>query len=154
LSNSESRYKRVVVAVDGSKFGDKALSDAIELCRLSGAKLMIVNVVQEFPSMYMSVAEGMVPQPAIDDYYKAARRFSDHLLKRSLKKAQESGVVAETSSLDAPSPGEAIVEYAEKQGVDLVVVGTRGLTGLKRVLLGSVSRAVVEHAHCNVMVSR
>lgn len=154
MSKSEIHYRKVVAAVDGSKFGERAFSDAVELCRLSGAKLMVVHVVQEFPSMYMSVAEGMVPQPAIDDYYKAARRFSEHVLRKCLKKAEESGVTAETVSLDAPSPGEAIVEYAEKQGADLIVVGTRGLTGLKRALLGSVSRTVAEHAHCSVLISR
>ncbi len=148
------KLETLVVAVDGSEFSTSALNMAVHLSATLGSKLKIVNVVEFFPSMYMGLAEGMLSSPAVEEYYKLAREHSHRLLSRSVKLAKELGVDAEGISLEDVSPAQAIVNFSEKENAGLIVVGTRGLTGLKSALLGSVSRAVTEHARCSVLVAR
>ena len=75
------------------------------------------------------------------------------VLKESAEKAQEAGVDVETFAREG-DPADAILDVAEEQNADLIVVGNKGMTGAKRFLLGSVPNKVSHHAPCSVMIIR
>lgn len=78
---------------------------------------------------------------------------ADSVLARAAERAQEQGVKAETYASES-DPAEAILEVANQVNADLIVVGNRGLSGIRRFLLGSVSTKVSAHAPCSVLIVR
>ena len=81
------------------------------------------------------------------------REVAESVVKRAARDALSKGVEVETHARQG-HPAEVIIEVANQEHADLIVVGSRGLTGIQRYLLGSVSSKVSEHAHCNVMIVR
>jgi nucleotide-binding universal stress UspA family protein len=81
------------------------------------------------------------------------REIAESVLARAMREAEDEGVEVETHAREG-DPAEAIIEVANEQQADLIVVGNRGLTGIRRFLLGSVSSKVSEHAPCSVMIVR
>jgi nucleotide-binding universal stress UspA family protein len=81
------------------------------------------------------------------------REVAETVLARTVEKVTEEGIAVETHARDG-DPAEAILEVAQEQKADLIVVGNRGLTGIERFLLGSVSSKLSHHASCSVMIVR
>ncbi|MEM0440539.1 MAG: universal stress protein [Candidatus Caldarchaeum sp.] len=143
-------FHRVLVAVDGSDFSRKAAKVAVELCRIFGAELIALHVVQQPP--YMFAAAG-VPPSALKQFLEDARNEGQKYVDEVVVMAREAGVGCRGEVLEkAPSVVEAITEFSSMSGVDLIVTGTRGLSGFKKVVLGSVASGVVSHASCAVLV--
>jgi nucleotide-binding universal stress UspA family protein len=152
-SNSETNLdlsfppRRILVAIDGSENAERSARVAIDLAKRYGANLIVLSIVPR-PSMMVSA-----PTEYYDYYEGMVQKWIDEVVEESQKAAvSASGRVIRAQ----PSiPGE-IVEVAELEDVDLIVMGRRGLTmlkgGFKRTLAGSVSSAVVSHAHCNVLI--
>jgi nucleotide-binding universal stress UspA family protein len=137
----------IVVGTDGSDSADRALDEAIAIAQRDGATL---HVVAAFP-------DPAIIRERITSGATAARvnlsQVADSVLNRAAIHAEEKGVHAETHSREA-DPAEAILDVAESVDADLIVVGSRGLSGFKKYLLGSVSAEVASHARCNVMIVR
>jgi nucleotide-binding universal stress UspA family protein len=143
-------FGRVLVAVDGSEFSRRAADVAVRLCKSLGAELLVLHVVQQPP--YLFAAAG-VPPTALKQFFDDARAEGWRYVEEVLGKASDEGVRARGEVLErAPSVVEAITTFAANEKVDLIVTGTRGLSGFKKVVLGSVASGVVEHAHCSVLV--
>lgn len=153
--------KRVLVGIDGSKYAESALDVAIDIAKRYSAKLFIVYI-HSLPSM--PLVTGVPAYPHIithfPDYYPKVphdvREKIEPLLKKYEKIAVERGV-EEVASKIVPfwgTVGEGLVYFADENKISTIVIGSRGLTGLKRVLLGSVADYVVRNAHCNVIVIR
>ena len=135
--------KTILVSTDFSPSSDAALTMATALARDSGAKLLIVHV-EEIP-LATGGAEYLysVPEPATEE------------LKEMLSKVvPKDPKVAYEHRLLAGDPAEAIVRTAEADGIDMIVIGTHGRTGLTRLLMGSVAEAVLRHAECPVLTLR
>ncbi|WP_138496463.1 universal stress protein [Paenibacillus pinistramenti] len=139
-------FNKILVAFDGSKASNKALDKAIELTRLTGASLDVVHIY-DFPRFY--VAEGFAPVPAQvnEEFYELASKTSDEAERR----LQEAGVTGKVELLQGPA-AEGILEYAAANGHDAIVIGSRGLGGIREFVLGSVSHNVVQHAKIPVLV--
>ncbi|AEA12831.1 UspA domain protein [Thermoproteus uzoniensis 768-20] len=138
-------FKRILVAYDGSQHARRALEVAIDLAKKYGAKIYVAEVVDTATILGLSM--GPVPPDIIDSMREKARAD----LADAKAKAEAEGVQAETAMLEG-DPATAIVEYADKIGADLIVTGSRGLSSIKRVFLGSVSTGVVTHAKKPVLV--
>ncbi|RRJ63916.1 universal stress protein [Paenibacillus oralis] len=140
-------FNKIVAAYDGSKAANKALDKAIELAKLSPDTELVVLHVYDFPRFY--VAEGYAPVPAAmnQDYFNLASKTADEAEKR----IKEAGLSAKMELVQGPA-AETILEYAGKNGADLIVIGSRGLGGIREFVLGSVSHNVVQHAQIPVMV--
>ena len=98
-----------------------------------------------------------VAGPVLDysAYYEAVERDTKKIVEDGVQKAKQQSVKVRGEALKTVSSvAEAIITEAEKENEDLIVVGTRGLGGFKKLVLGSVSSAVVAHATCSVMVVR
>ncbi|HEX9708536.1 MAG TPA: universal stress protein [Candidatus Thermoplasmatota archaeon] len=142
--------RHILAAVDGSDESDAALDRAVAMANEAGASLFVVTVadyspimkaVDMEPDVLKQIGEGVDPFQAV--------------LSVALARAEKDGVRARGAVLrERQGVAAAIVRHAEAEGADLIVIGSRGATGLRRVLLGSVAKDVVERAHCPVLVVR
>jgi len=138
----EEKMEKLLVATDGSIFSESAIREAINLARTCSSKLIAVSVVKTSPEF-----EDLVPQVA----EKAENRIREHL--ESVKsRASKEDVDCEIVIHRGEEPFQDIVNEAEKNRVDMIIIGTHGRTGLKRLMMGSVTARVIGHAPCNVLV--
>jgi nucleotide-binding universal stress UspA family protein len=151
--------KKILVPVDGSKPSDKAVDYAIDVAKRRKAKLIAVHVIH-LPAYAFAPTpiEGM-PTPTMTPIPMTVssreRKNVENYLKKVEEKATMVGVKVETKILEnQPSIAHAITEVAEKESCDLIVMGTKGRTGIKKFLLGSVASGVVTYAPCPVLVVR
>lgn len=140
----------MLVAVDGSESARKATETAAKIAADAGAELAIMHVI-ELPSISTS-GEVYVP---FDKLEIGARREADRFMAELLKVIKNTGarpkvkiVISDGSVVDT------IVRYAVEENVDLIVAGTRGLGGFKRLILGSVAAGLVHYSSCSVMIVR
>ncbi len=137
-----ARMEKLLVATDGSKFSKSAIREALNLAKTCSSKLIAVSVVKtnvEFEDLVPQVVE------------KAEREVREHL--ESVKnKALKEGLDCEIVIHRSEEPFRDIVNDAVKNQVNMIIVGTHGRTGLKRLMMGSVTAKVIGHAPCNVMV--
>ena len=150
--SESAEFSKIVIAFDGSDDSVKAVRLAGSVASKYASTVTLVHVVKT-PLVDMSAAAGM-PMPDYSVLERAAKTAGENVLAKGLSLAAEMGLKAKGELVDAPSVVEAIVNFAEKEGADLVVVGTRGMTGFKQLILGSVSSGLVSHAKCPVLVAR
>jgi nucleotide-binding universal stress UspA family protein len=134
-------WKKILIATDGSKFSEAAAERAIGFAKAYGGELTIVSVVDVPAEFY-----GEAPE-AWDNLVTQAKGFVD----KTSQLAEASGVRAQAVVREAET-WKAIVELAEKQQTDTIVMGSHGRTGLKRLLMGSVTEKVIGNAPCPVLV--
>jgi nucleotide-binding universal stress UspA family protein len=159
--NMEKPTETIMVGVDGSKHAEAAFQVATDMAKLHGARLLIVAIhtspampltpgVPGYPQILTSFPEysPKVPKEVTDNMEPTLKEYEERAKKAGVKSV-ESKIVAVWNTV-----GGGLVTEAEREGVSLIVVGSRGLTGLKRTLLGSVADYVVKNAHCNVLVVR
>jgi nucleotide-binding universal stress UspA family protein len=136
----------ILLATDGSREAELARATAIDLAESTNSELHVVTIAPGFPSYDVhnpSVVEGL------------RERAEDILNEQAVKIEQEGGKVAEQHLRIAERyRAQQIVRVAEDTGAGLIVMGSRGLGGVRRALMGSVSDSVVRHAHCPVLVVR
>jgi len=144
---------KVLVAVDGSPSSQRALEAAAVLAKGLDVGLVVVHVVY-IPSLTwsMGVSGSAVPTQRIED---DAAKAGEELLERAVRTAKGLGAAAKAELVtDLISPAEGIVQLAERDGADIIVVGTRGNEGFKKLLLGSVANSVLHYARCSVLVTK
>jgi len=159
---SKALFKKILVALDGSESSQKAARAALELSEKLKAELIVLHAIIPPTSYYHSTIASPVgmslPAPSqreIDEYYAYARKVALSVVGDAESKAKKRGITVRTEIPEAVSSVvETIINHAVKENVDLITVGTRGLGGFKKMLLGSVSSGIVSHAHCPVLVVR
>ena len=139
-------YERILVGYDGSGNGDRALNRGIELAKQSRGELRIVVVADTMS--YAAYASGGIYQ----NYNERTKQTAEDLAKKALEAAQASGVANAFASSEEGQPADMILTMATEYKVGLIIVGRRGVRGLARFLMGSVSTAVINHAKCDVLV--
>lgn len=140
-------FTKILLAYDGSKAANKALGRAVELVKVTpGATLDVIHAY-DFPRFF--VGEGLAPIPASlnKDVYDLAVQTTEEIRE----KIENSGVNGQVEMIQGP-PAEVILEYVEQNGNDLIIIGSRGLGGIREFVLGSVSHNVVQHATVPVLV--
>jgi nucleotide-binding universal stress UspA family protein len=146
--------KRVLVAVDSSENAQRALEAAVELAKGLKAELRIAHVVY-IPTLFWSMG---IPGSAVptDKIEEDAARIARELLANAVKFAKDSGVVEAKEELvtDLVSPYQGIVQVAEHDEADVIVIGTRGNGGFRKLILGSVANSVLHYAGCSVLVTK
>ncbi len=146
-------YDRILVAVDGSQNSVRAAQWAIDLAKKEGSSLFVLNVIPV--PVYAATNQAGTTTPAMKEFFDKARKDAESVVQDVVSKAEASGVKVRGEIIEnVPSVVESIADYAEEWKVQLIVVGTRGLSGFKKLVLGSVSSALVSHAPCSVLVVR
>lgn len=149
---AKTGFKKILVAFDGSQDAVKAVKMGSSMAREYGAALTILHVYSV--PVYTYAAPAPMPQVDIGAVEDSAKEKANRVLEDGKQVAEAEGVKATGELLEAASVVQAVVEFAAKENFDLVVMGTRGMTGFRKLVLGSVSSGVVSHAHCPVMVVR
>ncbi|MDP2167445.1 MAG: universal stress protein [Thermodesulfovibrionales bacterium] len=137
-----AKLDNLLITTDGSEFSEGAVREGIRLAKNSGAKVTALYVV-EFNPEFEALAPNLVEKMEIE----AAGQ-----LKGIKEKAVKEGVSCTIFMRRSDSPYKAIVDEAAGESADVIVMGRRGRTGLKRLLMGSVTAKVIGHARCNVLV--
>jgi nucleotide-binding universal stress UspA family protein len=135
--------KTIVVATDFSAHGDRAVELAADWARAFSAQLHVVNGLQ-LTMPFLAPYEVTVPDAFIDESYAAARKKLEAI-------AAKLGDVNVHTTVISAAPHDAIDTLAERVKADLIVTGSRGLTGVKHALLGSVAERTLRHAPCSVL---
>ena len=137
-----TRGEKILVALDGSEYTDAIVDQAISMGRICNSTIFAISVIAFFP-------ESLAIAPQLEEELAKKTREFLEIVK---KKIEKENLTCETIvSLDA-QPSIPIVEEAKNRSVDLIIMGTRGTTGLKRIFLGSVAQKVIGYAPCPVMV--
>ena len=150
--SAEPGFRKILVAFDGSEDSLKATRLACSLASKYGSQLVVAHVYSFAVFAYGGATP--MPMPDVQPLEDAARSKGLATLNRGLEVAKEAGQSAKGELIEAPSIVQALIEYAEREKVDLMVAGTRGMTGFKKLILGSVSNGLAAHATCPVMVVR
>lgn len=145
-------YRRILLASDASECAHKAGQAAFTLAEMFQAPLEVLNVYEP-PGLFATALDANPTLVQEMDETLAAERVYT-AVEAILKQIKQAANVPYTLKQERGHPGKRIIERAESDKADLIVLGSRGLGGFKRLLLGSVSDAVLHHAHCSVLVVR
>ncbi len=137
--------RKILVAVDFSEYAESVLDVAVEFAGQFNAELHLVHAF-DVRIPLVTPYEVAIPTAFIEE----AREAAASKLGALIRKVAAEGIPA-TSNLSEVPAASAIVDLAEELGVDLIIMGTRGHTGLKHVLLGSVAERTLRHAPCSVL---
>jgi nucleotide-binding universal stress UspA family protein len=144
----------MLVAVDGSKPAMYATEKAIDLAKIYGAELSALYVVSpdiRYSYSGNTMSPGIFPGPLTN--FQGLKEMGQKNLDKVKRKAAEKNLKVKTDIVvGITSTVKEIVEYSEKNKMDLIVIGSRGLSGFKKMLLGSVASGVVTYSHCPVLV--
>jgi nucleotide-binding universal stress UspA family protein len=149
-------FGKILVPIDGSKSADNALTQAFKLAKIHDSVVEILHV--------MTLAENLPTQPEmsekidtpsewVEEYLTQIRERDEKMLREAVLKANDAGLAGKVSSkLMVGKPGDTILREASQGAFDLIVIGNRGLSGLKEFVLGSVSHQVVDESNMPVLV--
>ena len=151
---------RILVTVDRSEKNKSVFESAVSLANATGAKLMLLHVLSEnetgYPALPTYAYYPMIDDRDLELYREKLAEYKKlglDLLQNLTEKATAAGVDIEYTQLTG-NPGMKICELADTWEADLIVVGSRGLKGLKEMFLGSVSNYVTHHTPCSVLIVR
>jgi nucleotide-binding universal stress UspA family protein len=144
-------FSRIVVGTDGSETAKQAVREATQLAKQTGASLDVVSAFEPVPSSRLR--EERLEAPSDIEHAVNPHEDVDGILAEAAQEVESAGVQVRTFPRQG-EPADAILDVAEEQGADLIVVGNKGMTGAKRFLLGSVPNKVSHHAPCSVLIVR
>jgi len=144
-----SRFARILVAIDGSPHSDEALDAAIDLAKRYASELTVLSIAPLVP-VYMPSGNAYLAAPVTDTDTTPYRT----LVEAAVKRARDGGVSSVTGVCQDGVVIDEILAFLDAHPADLVVVGSRGMSAAKRLLIGSISSALVAHAPCPVLVVR
>ena len=139
--------KKILIATDGSEYTKNAVDHGIELAKNTGAKLYTIYVID-------TAAFASIPMDAAwESMYELLKQEGDEATKYVEERAEAEGLSIERLTIEG-HPAEEIIKFAEKNSINLIVMGTLGKSGLDRFLLGSVAEKVVRNSKIPVLVVR
>lgn len=143
-------FRHILVALDGSDCAHKALDLAVNLAKEQGARCTVCTVVDVVrAAASMTFATGDI----VNEWIATLNEDARHIERAAIEKYANSGVAIETVVLEG-SPAAALIDVAKREGADLIVMGSHGRTGLKRLWLGSVAELVVQEATTPILIVR
>ncbi len=145
---------KILLATDSSEEAELALSTAIDLANSTNSHLHVVTVGPWSPDPAYAVHEASLRWETYEQASEAIDKEVQEILDNQVRKIEEGGGTVQEAHLRRGRKDEEIVRVAEEIGAGLVVMGSRGLGGVRRALMGSVSDGVMRHAHCPVLVVR
>jgi nucleotide-binding universal stress UspA family protein len=147
-------FSKILVAIDGSEISMKAAVYAMDIVKKNKSQLTALTVLDISTPRRISSSFITAPTYGLKELEEKRKEAQQWLDKFEKLAAKENNVKLKSEIIEDPISrvGSAIVDYAERENVDLIVIGSRGRTGFKKMLLGSVASDVVTYAYCPVMV--
>jgi nucleotide-binding universal stress UspA family protein len=140
-----SSFDKILVPLDGSEQSLHALEKATQIAKKFDSEITLINVY--------SASSFKVTPSQVFDYFVEIRKSGESILAEAKKKLTSEGIQVETL-LKEGHIVEEILKIAREQNFDLIVIGARGISAIKEILLGSVSHGVTLHAPCPILVVR
>jgi nucleotide-binding universal stress UspA family protein len=149
-------FQKILVPIDGSKSANNTLDKALQLAKIHGSVIEILHVMtlaENLPTEPEMSEKIDTPSEWVEEYLTKIRIDAKKMLSEALEKATNMGLAGKaTSKLLVGKPGDVILYEAANGDFDLIVIGNRGLSGLKEFVLGSVSHQVVDESKIPVLV--
>jgi nucleotide-binding universal stress UspA family protein len=136
------KHEKILVPLDGSENSARALTQAIYLAKSCGSKIYLLTVIYQNPEYFAWV-------PVFEEKLE---KEAKELLERAKREVEKEQVPCELLIRTGEQPYEFIIREAKDKKTDLIIMGSHGRSGLKRMLIGSVAAKVIGHAPCAVMV--
>jgi nucleotide-binding universal stress UspA family protein len=155
---SIQKYKKILVPYDGSKFSKEALNEASEIAKKFGSTLYLLMVVDvsavKPPGMLLGIMMEKRLKKWSTQLLESVKSKADKMLESEMQSCRKIGIVT-YYEIQTGNAVDSILKFANRLDVDLIVVGSRGLSGIGKIMaLGSVSRKISEEANCPVMIIR
>ena len=149
-------YKKILVPLDGSELAECTLNHVKKLFQDGpvGEVVLLNAVVIEIPWREMGEDVG---HPVMFDYNAFKKTFMDQsrkYLARVKSRLASEGIKVKTETIESNGPSQTITDYAQKNGVDLIVIATHGYTGMKKMMLGSIALKVLHESNVPVLLVR
>jgi nucleotide-binding universal stress UspA family protein len=156
----ENHYSRILVAIDGSTSSIHAIDYAISIALKNNSQLFVLYVIDAYE--YSRLSSSIILAPTFgSEKYLEEKNEAEKLMNKIKEKLKLK--IKDNTKFKEPkteivegikSVATIIMEYAESENIDLIIIGSRGRTSFKKLLLGSISSNVMKNAHCAVLVIR
>ena len=143
--------RKILLATDGSEEATLATEAATELSKNTASEVHLAYVL---PTAERLAYPHHFSTEVIEETFERAKKDAGEFLDKQAEQIRSGGGSVAEAHVRTGRPDHEIVSLSDDLGVGLIVIGSRGLTGMRRALMGSVSESVVRHAHCPVMVVR
>ncbi len=143
-------FQRILVPLDGSPPSDAALARAIALASACGAAVTVAMVYDPYPYIGAAAEYASYPIELAEDL----RREAEQTVAAARNTAEAAGLQVASRVLDSPRVWRAILDLAEAEKADLIVMGSHGRSGLDKLVMGSVTQRVLQHTRLPVLVVR
>jgi nucleotide-binding universal stress UspA family protein len=151
-----SKISKILVAIDGSYSSMEAAKQAVELAKRYNAELFVLTIINTQPWFHSSTLYGWASSETMEKVHESDKHRAQAWLDLIKENAEALGIKLQTKILLIPytqsSTAGAILKCAEENHIGLIVIGTRGYSGIKKVLLGSVALAILTYSLCPVLV--
>lgn len=157
MASADISVKKILVPVDGSPVSKKAAQYAIHIAKMENAKLVVMHVIEDVKqggAIGLQARYGNMK--IVQGFQNARRQSAEKWMSEITDAADRQGVSAKGEIVPDDGTHEVgvITDYAEKNGMDLIIMGSRGQSKFRKLLVGSVTNAVINHSPCPVLVVR
>jgi nucleotide-binding universal stress UspA family protein len=143
-TTKKAKISKILVAIDGSDASMDAADYAISISKKYNVEIYALHVIRADVDLF--------GQHETSEFMTRMRNEGEKYLNKVKLIADEKNIQIKTEMISSIDIARGIVDYAEENNIDLIVIGTRGISGFKKLLLGSVASHVVTYAHCPVLV--
>ena len=155
LNTNKIKYSKILVPIDGSSQSLNAAIYAIDFATTYEAEIILLSVVpSQIKQGDSSGVFGMVTPHHLEQYKKEAEKWFNQIIDNAKNQGFDINKITYDVITTPMSTVGAIVDYAEKENTDIIILGKSGRSEFKRILLGSTASGVVTYAHCHVLVIR
>ena len=146
-------YKHILISTDGSELAQKGVDHGLSLAKALGSKVTLITVTEPFPVPTGGAAWVVTPAD-MDGYAADRKRFAEEILAPQKEAAEKLGLAVEAVHVPDARAAAAILEAVPQTGCDLIVMGSHGRRGVKRLILGSQAAEVVSSSSVPVLIVR
>ena len=142
----------ILVPTDFSEYSDKALAQALDIAKQYGAKVYLLHVIHE--EIHQCVVDYCLTEEQMEQIRTQMVTGPQESMKKQVARFPIAKEVEVITEVKTGLPYEAILEEAQKKGIDLIVIGSLGRSGIAKYIIGSVARNVLKGASCPVLLTK
>jgi len=151
----DQKIQKILMAIDKSGYKDKIIGYSITLAKALGASITAIHVLDKSSFGMVGNLLGYYRGGNIEEYEKALKKQAEEFLNEVKLMLEKGGIkTCVDVVISKSSAAEGIIDFAKEADADLIIIGTKGLTGVERFLMGGVAASVIRHAHCPVLAVR
>lgn len=154
MEPGQNRKMKILMAIDNSGYKHKIIRSTIQLAKALNAEVIVIHILTKASMGTVGDLLGYYRGGHIEAYMEELRKQAEKLVDEARDIGTKEGISMDTAVLTHSSAADAIINYSKEHQIDLIVIGTRGMTGIEKFLVGSVANNVIGHASCSVLAIR